>query len=103
MTVSAKEYSALERKHLKVTSEMYSDIQKLREEKAICEGICKGLLEDRSKAWDKINAIRKLIPLFDEEADKNDEAEVPILWLKRQLEAVLEPSIESDTLRKEQK
>jgi len=109
LTVSAKEYSELEKKHLRVTSEMYSDIQKLREEK-------KRLAEEGAHAtnqwkecidlWNedckRLEAIRNLLPLFDQEADKNDEAEVPILWLKRQLEAVLETSIDSASLRRDE-
>ena len=38
---------------------------KLQKEKAICEGICKGLLEDRVNAWNKLEAIRTIVSIPD--------------------------------------
>jgi len=58
-------------------------------------------LHKRVEADKKLEAIRGLLPLFDDEAEKNDEAEQPILWLKRKILEVLEPSIDSDKLGSE--
>ena len=49
-----------------------------------------------------LEAIRELLPLFDEEADKNDEAEQPILWLKRKLLALCNSAQNTDYVQKEE-
>lgn len=67
MSVPRSEYDALERKHLKVTSEMYTDIQKLRKENEllpIYKRAYKAMTEFALELRDRLDTIEDQLENF---------------------------------------
>ena len=114
LTVSVKEYSDLEKKHLRVTSEMYSDIQKLRErvgeytqhnlelmgdldDAKTRIKVWKHSAEDIQKKFDQIKYLWQMIGLEEGDFVLPDDAAI-----MRQIDEAFQTSIDSASLRRDQ-